>query len=235
VDVVPRKATRDQLAGAARAALGAGRRLESVRRLAGGSRKGVYRLTMDDATTVIAYLWEDSENYWPATERDGDLADPFSPGVGLDLFEAAHARLDSLGLRVPAIYLVDRDRTRYPADLAIVEDFPGETLMDLFARDPRAAEPTMARLGEALEAMRRHRAPSYGKVAPGSTAAEHRTRRRARRPRSTSRCAVARPENRSHPRPAGRAAARVRRSGTSARRVRGRSQRTVGPRVVSAV
>jgi hypothetical protein len=165
VDVAPRKVTRDQLAGVANAALGGGRRLEAVERVAGGTRKGVYRLTMDDATTAIAYLWEDSENYWPTTEHDGDLADPFSPGIGLDLFEAAHARLALLGLRVPAIRLVDRDRTHYPADLAIVEDFPGENLMDLLDRDPRAAEPAMARLAEALEAMRRHRAPSYGKVA----------------------------------------------------------------------
>jgi hypothetical protein len=99
------------------------------------------------------------------SKGDGDLTDPFSPGVGLDLFEASHARLASLGLRVPEVHLVDRDRTHYPADLAIVEDFPGEDLMDLFNRDPRAAEPTMARLADALAAMRRHRAPSFGKVA----------------------------------------------------------------------
>jgi hypothetical protein len=163
--MAPRKVTRDQLVGAARAALGGGRRLQEVERVAGGSRKGVYRLTMDDATTAIAYLWEDSENYWPAAEGDDDIADPFSAGVGLDLFQAAHARLDALGLRVPTVHLVDRDRTYYPADLAIVEDFPGENLMDLLARDPRAAEPTMAHLAEALEAMRRHQARSYGKVA----------------------------------------------------------------------
>ncbi|WP_406291529.1 phosphotransferase family protein [Embleya sp. NBC_00896] len=157
--------TQSQLAGAATAALGGGRRLEGIERLAGGTRKGVYRLTMDDATTAIAYLWEDSESYWPAAEGDDDLTDPFSPGVGLYLFEAAHARLDTLGLRVPALHLIDRDRTYYPADLAIVEDFPGENLMALLDRDPRAAEPTMARLAEALEAMRGHRAPAHGKVA----------------------------------------------------------------------
>ncbi|MFD7718325.1 phosphotransferase [Streptomyces sp. NPDC059814] len=163
--VAPKRVTRDQLAGAARAALGGGRRLDGVERLAGGTRKGVYRLTMDDAPTAIAYLWEDSENYWPPAAGDGDLTDPFSPGVGLDLFEAAHARLDDLGLRVPAVRLANRDRTHCPADLAIVEDFPGESLMDLFGRDPRAAEPAMTRLAEALEAMRRYRAPTYGKVA----------------------------------------------------------------------
>ncbi|HWG23577.1 phosphotransferase family protein [Actinospica sp.] len=163
--MAPRTVTRDQLAGAARAALGGGRRLKELDRLAGGTRKGVYRLTMDDATTAIAYLWEASENYWPETQWGEDDADPFTPGYGLDLFEAARTRLDALGLRVPELYLVDRDRTHYPADIAILEDFPGEDLMDFLARDPRAAEPTMARLADGLEAMRSYRAPAYGSVA----------------------------------------------------------------------
>lgn len=163
--MAPRKVTREQLASAARAALGGGRRLEAVERVAGGTTKGVYRLTMDDAVTAIAYLWEDSENYWPATEHDGDLADPFSPGIGLDLFEAAHARMRALGLRVLDIHLIDRDRTHYPADLAIVEDVPGGDLMSLRVRDPQAAEPTMKRLAESLATMRAHRATSFGKVA----------------------------------------------------------------------
>lgn len=143
--MAPKRVTQNQLAGAARAALGGGRQLEGAERLAGGTRKGVYRLTMDDATTAVAYLWEESENYWPAAEGDDDLTDPFSPGVGLpgvglDLFEASHARLDSLGLRVPTVHLIDRERTHCPAELAIVEDFPGENLMDLLDRDPHAAE-----------------------------------------------------------------------------------------------
>ncbi|MFC4503623.1 MULTISPECIES: phosphotransferase family protein [Streptomyces] len=157
--------TREQLAGAAGAALGGGRRLEAVERVAGGSKKGVYRLVMDDATTVIAYLWDDAENYWPAAEGDDDLTDPFSPGLGLGLFQAAHARLDALGVRVPAIRLVDRDGAHCAADLAIVEDLQGENLEELLARDRRAAAPVMARLAESLEAMRGHRAPAYGKVA----------------------------------------------------------------------
>jgi hypothetical protein len=163
--MAPRIVTRDDLAGAAQAAFGGGRRLAAVERLAGGSRKGVYRLTMDDATTAIAYLWEDSENYWLTADRDGDADEPFTAGVGLGLFEAANARLAALGLRVPAIYLAHRDQAYYPADIAIVEDFPGEDLMDLLDRDPRAAEPTMARLADALAAMRGYRAPSFGKVA----------------------------------------------------------------------
>lgn len=139
--------------------------MESVVRLAGGTRKGVYRLTMEDASTAIAYLWERSESYWPTAANDGNLTDPFSPGAGLDLFLAAHVRLGSLGMRVPEVHLVDRERAHYPADIAIVEDFPGPNLLELFERDPGGAEPTMARLTDALARMRSYRARAFGKVA----------------------------------------------------------------------
>ncbi|MER7479111.1 phosphotransferase [Streptomyces sp. NPDC126510] len=162
--MAPRTVTRDQLAGAARAALGGGRRLKTVERLTGGSKKGVYRLTMDDATTAVAYIWEASENYWPTGEGDDDLTNPFSPGSGLDLFEAAHVRLESVGLRVPELHLTDREGTHYPADLAILEDFPGENLLDLLRSDPHTAEPTLARLADAVAAMGRRHGPRFGKV-----------------------------------------------------------------------
>ncbi|MEU6439990.1 phosphotransferase [Streptomyces sp. NPDC047046] len=78
----------------------------------------------------------------------------------LGLFTAAHARLTVLGVRVPALrYVAEGD------GLVLVEDLPGETLEDLLARDPRAAAPVVARLADALTAMRGHRAPAYGKVA----------------------------------------------------------------------
>ncbi|MEV6493701.1 aminoglycoside phosphotransferase family protein [Actinoplanes sp. NPDC051633] len=147
---------RSRLNSAAREAFG--RDLTGAARLAGGSRKGVYRLTLDDATTAIAYVWTAEENYWPAREGDGDPAEMFNAGVGLELYLAAQQRLASLGLRTPAIYLAG-------GDLAIVEDFPGEDLEDRLARDPAAAEPVMARLAEDLAAMRAYRAPAYGKVA----------------------------------------------------------------------
>lgn len=160
-----RAGTRERLADAARDALGGGRRLAAVERVTGGSKKGVYRLVMDDATTAVAYLWDEAENYWPAAEGDDDLTDPFSPGLGIDLFQAAHARLDGLGVRVPALRLLDRDGAHGEGGLAIVEDLRGESLEELLARDRHAAGPVMARLAESLTAMRGHRAPAYGKVA----------------------------------------------------------------------
>jgi hypothetical protein len=124
----------------------------------------VFRLTMDDGATVIAYLWGDSENYWPQAPNDNDVADPFSSGNSIDLFATACSRLASLGLRVPEIYLLDRDRAYYPGDIAILEDFPGEDLLAFWERDPIAAEATLARLREALAAMREYRGRAPGKV-----------------------------------------------------------------------
>lgn len=167
MDVARRVVTRDHLAGVARAALGAEHRLTGVSRLRGGSKKGVYRLTFDDDSTAIVYIWDDAENYWPPAQLDEaeNHANPFSHASGIDLFEAAHRRLDALGIRTPRIHLADRSRSHYPADIAVVEDVPGATLEALLHQDPHGVKVPLSRLADALGAMRRHRGPGFGKVA----------------------------------------------------------------------
>src|SRR5262245_48912143 len=162
--MAPTNVTREDLAAANRAARGNDRKIQDVPATAGGAPKGVYRLTIDDGATVIAYLWEDSENYWPRAPNENYVADPFSPSNGIELFATAHSLLASLGLRVPQIYLLDRDRAYYPADIAMLEDFPGEDLLAFWERDPAAAEPTLARLRDGLAAMRDCRGRAPGKV-----------------------------------------------------------------------
>ncbi|MFJ9843502.1 phosphotransferase family protein [Kitasatospora sp. NPDC101155] len=164
MDAERRVVTRDHLAGVARAALGAEHRLVGVSRLRGGSKKGVYRVTLDNDSTAIVYIWDDAENYWPTTQADNH-ADPFSPASGIELFEAAHRHLDALGIRTPRLLLADRSRGHYPADVAVVEDVPGENLETLLRQDPRSVEATMVRLAEVLGAMQRHQGPRFGKVA----------------------------------------------------------------------
>ena len=43
--------------------------LVGVSRLRGGSKKGAYRLFLDDDSTAVAYVWAESENYWPGHGR----------------------------------------------------------------------------------------------------------------------------------------------------------------------
>ncbi|TDC70860.1 hypothetical protein E1193_29480 [Micromonospora sp. KC606] len=53
---------------------GAARRPIALDRLTGGSRKGVYRLRLDDQTKVILYVWAAVENYWPPWSVDRALS-----------------------------------------------------------------------------------------------------------------------------------------------------------------
>ncbi|MFD7795253.1 phosphotransferase family protein [Streptomyces sp. NPDC059759] len=166
MDAVRRVVTRDDLDSVARAVFGNGRRLRGVSRLRGGSKKGVYRLDLDDDSTAVVYIWDASENYWPATGAGTSrVEDPFSPASGLDLFEAAHRNLHQLGIKTPQLLLADRSGSLYPADLAVVEDVPGDNMESLLRRDPGRAAPAMARLAEVLGVMRGHAGPRFGKVA----------------------------------------------------------------------
>ncbi|POX53040.1 phosphotransferase family protein [Streptomyces sp. Ru72] len=155
--------TRDELAPLAREALGPTRRLDTVTRLRGGSKKGVYRLTLDDASTAIAYVWSPDEDYWDAPPADP--RDPFSHASGLDLFTASHDRLTALGIRTPSLLFADPTHRHLPADAAIVEDLAGGTLEELLRRHPHAATGPLKDLAADLTAMRAHTAPRFGKVA----------------------------------------------------------------------
>jgi hypothetical protein len=151
----------------ARAVFGRGRPLLGLERLAHGSKKGAYRLTMGNGGTALVYVWDGAEDYWQGVLPEGadDPADPNSHASGLALFEAAARRLASAGVRCPALLLADRSRTLYPADIAVVEDVAGGTLEDLLERDPAAADRPLSVLAGWLAAMAAVRSPSPGNVA----------------------------------------------------------------------
>jgi hypothetical protein len=150
-----------------RAAFGRDRTPLLAERLAGGSKKGAYRLTMADGGTALVYAWNDSEDYWQGVLPAGtdDPADPFSHASGLALFEAAARRLASAGARCPEILFTDRSRALYPADVAVVEDVSGGSLEALLEKDPVAAERTLSVLADWLAGLAAIRSPSFGKVA----------------------------------------------------------------------
>jgi hypothetical protein len=138
-----------------------------VSRLRGGSRKGVYRLVLDNGTTAVLYVWDPSEDRWShlaTTGADGG-AHPFSPASGLELFAAAHTRLEGLGVRAPRLHLLDGSRERFPAPVAVAEDVSGGSLESLLARDPATGTHVTARLAAVLERMHNERGLRTGKVA----------------------------------------------------------------------
>ncbi|MFF7978285.1 phosphotransferase family protein [Streptomyces sp. NPDC007901] len=153
--------TRDDLAPLAREALG--RAPAAVTRLRGGSKKGVYRLALDNGRSAIAYVWSPEEDYWgPA---DADIRDPFAHASGLGLFLSAHDLLTELGVRTPRLLFADEDAEHLPAYAAVVEDVRGGSLEMLLRSDPGAARVPLARLAGTLGALRECVSAGYGKAA----------------------------------------------------------------------
>ncbi|MET8121958.1 phosphotransferase [Micromonospora sp. NPDC005291] len=142
---------------------GADRRLTALDRLTGGSKKGVYRLRLDDQTTVILYVWAANENYWPPSPTVPD--DPFTDASGAELFAVNHAALTAAGVRTPRLLMLDRDGRYLHSDVALVEDVGALTLEALMERDPAAAAMPLSTLGEALRRMHTTLGPHYGKLA----------------------------------------------------------------------
>ena len=161
-----RFADADQLADVITATFGTDRRIAQTQRLTGGSKKGVYRLRLDDGTRAVAYIWDATEDYWHDVLPEGadDRSDPFSHASGLDLFQAASTRLAALDVRSPRLLLADPSRTRYPADIAIVEDVTGPTLEQFLDTEPDAAAAALDTLAASLHRMHDHHAPAFGKV-----------------------------------------------------------------------
>ncbi len=152
----------DDLAALVHEAFGSSRRLVGLDRLVGGSKKGVYRLTLDDGGSSVLYVWNDDENYWSAP--GADLTDPFADASGMELLTSAHAALAAAGARVPNLYHVDGSKRLYPADVVLAEDLRGGTLQDLIAGDPARAVAPLRELGRTLEGMAATRNPGLGKV-----------------------------------------------------------------------
>jgi hypothetical protein len=149
-------ADRERFAGVLRAA-GIRAGLGEVARLPGGSKKGVYRLGLDDGSTVVAYVWDDEESYWPPRDALAGAVDPFADASGIELFAAAHDELTRIGVRTPRlVHLGD--------GVALVEDVPGGNLEVLLETDPVRGERTVEVLARMLETMRSHTAPYFGKL-----------------------------------------------------------------------
>jgi hypothetical protein len=139
------------------------RHLAGLERMAGSTSKGVYRLTFADGTTLVLFAWRSAENYWPAGPDAAE--DPFAGPAGAADFAAAHAALTAAGVRVPRLWVIDRSRQHFPADVALVEDVRGGSLEDLMERDPAAAAEPLARLGSAIRAMQASQGARFGKLA----------------------------------------------------------------------
>ena len=145
----------DELNTVVRAGLSRPSRIVDVTTLRGSTSKDVYRVGFSDDSTAVLYVWD------PAPPEPGPLTDT----SGLDLFEAAYESLEALDIATPGVYFTDRSRSRYPADVALVQDVAGGTLEALLDIDPGRAHATLAELRQSLEVMHSWRGHRIGRLA----------------------------------------------------------------------
>ncbi len=161
--------TIDDVTDLATEQFGSDRRVASLERLTGGTKKGVYRLGLDDGDSVILYVWAAGETYWPVSETVPD--DPFIDASGSELFAVNHDLLAAAGARVPKLLVLDRSGRHLEADLVLAEDVRGEKLEALIERDPAAAAEPLAELGAAMRRMHTTFGPEWGRPASLATQA----------------------------------------------------------------
>lgn len=145
-------------------------RVLEIKRLQGGSKKGVYRLLLGDQSPVVAYVWSDDEDYWSHVDPSSP-DDPFAHASGVQLFASSHATLTKLGVRVPRLLLLTESSEMGP--VALLEDVAGGSL-EAALGTPRSTA-ALEGVREMLHRMHAHRSSVYGKVAGIGTAASSST------------------------------------------------------------
>jgi Phosphotransferase enzyme family len=138
-----------------------GDRIILSRRLHRGAKKAVYYAELADGRDCIVYAWDPAANY---------LLRPEAVETGAAQFELSILKLQSLGIRVPRIYGLDKSKSEYPIDVAIVEHITGTPIADYWEQDPTAGDDAYRALGEVLHKMhgdRRLNPGPLGELQPG--------------------------------------------------------------------
>lgn len=139
-----------------------GVQVRDVERLPGGSKKGVYRVTLDDLSTVVVYRWHRDENYWPTVDS-ADKQCALGDASGLDLFLACHEELTNAAVGVPR--LLEVSEVGQGGDgWAVVEDASAGTLDAALTRRLVIADAAVQALAVQVRAMHGVGASRSGKV-----------------------------------------------------------------------
>ncbi|KYP81892.1 hypothetical protein AYJ22_15825 [Ferroacidibacillus organovorans] len=136
----------------------------TVSQLRGGAQKVVYRVSCDDGFTCILYVWDPSENY---ILRDGSIEsrlETLGASFGAELFEFNHKYMNQLGLSLPNVLYLDRTKSSYPFDFAMVEDVGNVDLPKYIQCHPESKKDVFEKLNEMLTKMHSHKIDKYGQL-----------------------------------------------------------------------
>jgi hypothetical protein len=133
----------------------------SILNMHGGAQKVVYKVECTHGFTCMLYVWDESMNYFQEEKLKSEM---FFDSNGAELFEYNNLYLLRQGIRTPKIYLINKEKNRYPFDYAIVECIRGGNLEQYFHREHTVKDKVLKNFAEMLEKMHSIRASNYGKL-----------------------------------------------------------------------
>lgn len=141
--------------------LGTGYGVANVAKMHGGAQKGVYKIDFTNGFSCILYVWDLTMNYFQEEiTKEGIHAQSF----GGDLFEINNRYLTENGIRTPVLYDLNKEKSRYTFDYALVEYVHGpKAEVYLQESDPKVQDEVLERIGAMLTGMHANERHIYGK------------------------------------------------------------------------
>lgn len=145
-----------------RTVFGTGYSAARVSKMHGGAQKVVYKIECSNGFICVLYVWDLSMNYFKEDIVKDDLDEQ---SYGSHLFEINNEYLIQHGIKTPALYDLNKERTRYPFDYALVEYVDGQTAESYFHHSySEVQDKVFERLGDMLDGMHANKRHAFGKV-----------------------------------------------------------------------
>ncbi|MFA9456316.1 phosphotransferase [Halalkalibacter sp. AB-rgal2] len=136
--------------------------VSNVTQIHGGAQKVVYRIQCSNGFSCVLYVWDLTKNYF---KEEKEIENITEQSFGSDLFELNNMYLTQRGIRTPSLYNLNKERSRYSFDYALVEYVNGHTAEDYFHHsDSTVQDKLFQRLGNMLTNMHANESSTYGKA-----------------------------------------------------------------------
>lgn len=142
-------------------AFGKTRRVASLSNFHGGAQKTVYKARCEDGFQLVLYIWDMTRNYF---QEEIQAAADNHESFGADLFENNNRFLLQQGIKTPALYYMNKERTAYAFDFALVEYVHGGDLSTFYKAERNVQDHVFGQFKEQLMQMHAARRKTWGKA-----------------------------------------------------------------------
>ncbi|BBH24808.1 aminoglycoside phosphotransferase [Paenibacillus baekrokdamisoli] len=141
--------------------LGITSKITNLTNFHGGAQKTVFKVQFEDGLQLVLYIWDLTSNYF---EEEINTSTDEHESFGAELFENNNRFLIHQGIKTPALYYMNKERTQYPFDFAIVEYVSGDNLSEFINSESGVEAIVFDRFAQLLERMHSIRSMGWGQV-----------------------------------------------------------------------